>query len=109
MAGVENIRNLRGTSAGCRPNVSIYEVLNIGGPGYHELSARRGVFMDRSEEFRIAAAECLALLPTTTDESSRARLLTMAQKWFAWADGPCGAESLESVLRDFNDRQMLPH
>jgi hypothetical protein len=62
--------------------------------------------MDRSEEFRSAAAECLALLPTTTDESSRARLLTMAQKWFAWADGPCGAESLESVLRDFNDRQM---
>jgi hypothetical protein len=65
--------------------------------------------MDRSEEFRTAAAECLALIHTTTDPSSRARLLTMAQKWFAWADGGCGAESLESVLREFNDERMVPH
>jgi site-specific recombinase len=65
--------------------------------------------MDRSEEFRSAAAECLALIHTTTDASSRARLLTMAQKWFAWADGACGGERLESVLREFNDEQIIPH
>jgi site-specific recombinase len=67
------------------------------------------MLMDRSEEFRRAAAECLALLPTSTDESSRARLLTMAQKWFAWADEPCGTDRLESLLREFNDRQMIQH
>jgi hypothetical protein len=33
----------------------------------------------------------------------------MAQKWFAWADGPFGAENLESILREFNDQQMIPH
>jgi hypothetical protein len=45
--------------------------------------------MDRSEEFRSAAAECLAL-------------------WFDWADGQRGAESLESILREFNDERMIP-
>jgi hypothetical protein len=69
----------------------------------------RGVFMDRSDEFRSAAAECLALMHVTTDANSRARLLTMAQTWFAWSDGLYGAESLENILRDFNDQQMIPH
>ena len=68
----------------------------------------RGAFMDRSDEFRSAAAECLALMQVTTDPCSRARLLTMAQTWFAWAGGPYGAESLENILRDFNDQQMIP-
>jgi site-specific recombinase len=65
--------------------------------------------MDRSDEFRTAAAECLALINTTTDASSRAKLLTMAQKWFAWADRHCGADSLESILRQYNDDRMIPH
>ena len=69
----------------------------------------RGAFMDRSDEFRSAAAECLALMHVTTDANSRARLLTMAQTWFAWSDGPYGAESLQDLLRDYNDQQMLPH
>jgi hypothetical protein len=64
--------------------------------------------MDRSDEFRSAAAECLALMHVTTDANSRARLLTMAQTWFAWSDGPYGAESLQDLLRDFNDQQMVP-
>jgi hypothetical protein len=64
--------------------------------------------MDRSDEFRSAAAECLALMHVTTDASSRARLLTMAQTCFAWSDGPYGAESLQDLLRDFNDQQMVP-
>ena len=34
--------------------------------------------------------------------------LTMAQTWFAWSDGPYGAESLQDLLRDFNDQQMVP-
>ena len=32
----------------------------------------------------------------------------MAQTWFAWSDGPYGAESLQDLLRDFNDQQMVP-
>jgi hypothetical protein len=64
--------------------------------------------MDRSEEFRRAAAQCLTLMYTTTDASSRARLLTMAQTWCAWADRHRGAGSLESALREFNDQQMIP-
>jgi len=45
---------------------------------------------------------------TTTDENSRARLLTMAQTWCAWADRRGDGESLESALREFNDQQMIP-
>jgi hypothetical protein len=62
--------------------------------------------MDRSEEFRRAAADCLALISTTTDASSRVRLLTMAQQWSSWANAK-GAERLETALREFNDRQMI--
>ena len=36
------------------------------------------------------------------------RLLPMAQTWFAWSDGPYGAESLQDLLQDFNDQQMIP-
>ena len=88
--------------------VSIYELLTIGGSRFPELSLNPGCIMDRSDEFRSAAAECLALIHVTTDASSRARLLTMAQTWFAWSDGPYGAESLQDLLRDFNDQQMVP-
>jgi site-specific recombinase len=72
-------------------------------------SKTRGDVMGRSDEFRTAAADCLALINTTTDASSRAKLLTMAQKWFTWADRHCGADSLESILRQYNDDRMIPH
>jgi hypothetical protein len=89
--------------------VCVYELLTVGRSGYHQPSAGcGGAFMDRSDEFRSAAAECLALMHVTTDASSRARLLTMAQTCFAWSDGPYGAESLQDLLRDFNDQQMVP-
>jgi hypothetical protein len=90
-----------------RPNSDYFLNLKYEGLTSHDFFPR-GVVMNRSEEFRSAAAECLILIHTTTDASSRARLLTMAQKWFAWADGQCGSERLEGVLREFNDQQMAP-
>ena len=43
---------------------------------------------DRSDEFRKAAAECLARARNTVDPVTRANLLTLAQKWFKLANGP---------------------
>ena len=36
---------------------------------------------DRSDEFRKAAADCLARARNTVDPVTRANLLTLAQKW----------------------------
>ena len=41
---------------------------------------------DRSDEFRKAAADCLALLRVTTDPKTRVSLLVMAQRWFDLAN-----------------------
>jgi hypothetical protein len=59
---------------------------------------------DRSNEFRQAAAECIALARTTTDPATRATLLTMAQRWLTVANG--SATNFDAIVRDFNDRQM---
>ena len=65
--------------------------------------------MDRSDEFRQMANECLALAQKTTDPSTRVSLLTMAQKWFTRANGSPSEAALNAALRDFNDGQMSPH
>jgi len=59
---------------------------------------------DRSDEFRKAAADCLALARNTVDPVTRTNLLTMAQKWFKLANGP--ATDFDAILRQFNDQQM---
>ena len=62
---------------------------------------------DRSDEYRKAASDCLALARGTIDAGTRASLLLMAQKWLDMANGtPSAGTSLDAVLRDFNDRQM---
>jgi hypothetical protein len=65
---------------------------------------RFGVSMDRSDEFRKAAADCVALARTTSDPMTRASLLTMAQKWYDLANG--SPTNFEAIVREFNDEQM---
>jgi hypothetical protein len=61
---------------------------------------------DRSDEFRVAASECLRLARLTSDESTRASLLVMAQKWFDLASGRPSQDTLDVAVRAFNERQM---
>jgi hypothetical protein len=64
---------------------------------------------DRSDEFREAATECLRLARTTSDESIRASLLMMAQKWFELAvNGPVSQGAFDAAMRTFNEGQMTP-
>ncbi len=63
--------------------------------------------MDRADEFRQAAAECVALAKATIDPGTRVSLLMMAQKWLDIANDALAADKkLEVVLQDFNDQQM---
>jgi len=41
--------------------------------------------VDRSGQFRKAAANCVALARRTSDPVARAKLLTMAQRWYEMA------------------------
>jgi hypothetical protein len=59
---------------------------------------------DRSDEFRKSAAKFVAMARTTTDPVMRARLLTMAQRWYDMANGP--PTEFDKLQRDFNDQQM---
>jgi len=63
-----------------------------------------GPMPDRSDEFRKAAADCVALARTTSDPVMRTSLLTMAQKWYDLANG--SATNFNAIVREFNDRQM---
>ena len=60
--------------------------------------------MDRSDEFRKAAADCVALARTTSDPMTRASLLIMAQKWYDLANG--SATNFNAIVQEFNDEQM---
>jgi len=63
--------------------------------------------MDRADEFRQAAVECVALAKATIDPGTRVSLLMMAQKWLDIANDALAADKkLEVVLQDFNDQQM---
>jgi hypothetical protein len=59
---------------------------------------------DRAEKSRLAAAECLALARTTTDASTRAALITMAQQLYDLASRP--AIDFEAIVQIFNEGQM---
>jgi hypothetical protein len=62
---------------------------------------------DRSDEFRKAAADCLALASTSTDPSIRLGLLTLGQQWLALAEGrPHADKTFDELLKEFNDWQM---
>ena len=59
--------------------------------------------LDRAEEFRKAAAECVELARNTSDASTRAMLLSMAQRWCERANDSGGDIRFDSILREFND------
>jgi hypothetical protein len=59
---------------------------------------------DRGDEFRATAAQCLALAQTTTDLSTRAALISIAQRFNDHANRPM--VDLDSLLQGFNDQQM---
>src|SRR5438874_4539705 len=61
---------------------------------------------DRADEFRKAAAQCLALARNSRDPSTRAMLLFLAQKWREHADNPTADIRFDAILKEFNDQQM---
>jgi hypothetical protein len=63
---------------------------------------------DRSDDFRRAAQECLQLARATSDPTTHATFLTMAQKWFDLANEAPGQARLDAALQEFNVRQMEP-
>ena len=64
--------------------------------------------MDRPDDLRKVATECLALARTASDERTRISLLTMAQKLVELANAPA-AQTFNTILQDFNDQQMSKH
>jgi hypothetical protein len=62
--------------------------------------------IDRADEFRKAAAECLALARASTDAATRSELLLMAQRRIDLATSPAGESCFDSVLRNYNDDKM---
>jgi hypothetical protein len=59
------------------------------------------------EQIRQAAADCLDIAQTTTDQNARTRLLTLAQKFMELAIGTPSDHVLTRLLDEFNDAQML--
>jgi hypothetical protein len=60
--------------------------------------------VDRSDEFRKAAANCVALARTTSDPIARSNLLTMAQRWYEMATG--FPADFNAVVQESDDQQM---
>jgi hypothetical protein len=67
-------------------------------------SIASGEPVDRSDEFRKAAANCVALARTTSDPIARSNLLTMAQRWYEMATRI--PEDFNAVVQDSNDQRM---
>ena len=62
---------------------------------------------DRAEKFRLTAADCLAVARTTMDASTRAALITMAQRLYELANQP--SIDFEAIVQIFNEGQMSKH
>jgi hypothetical protein len=63
--------------------------------------------MNRADELRKAASECLALAQKATNTGTRLSLLTIAEKLFKLANAPRLEGHFEAAVRDFNQRQMF--
>jgi hypothetical protein len=61
---------------------------------------------NRPDDFRKAAVDCLRLARATSDPSTRASLLLMAQRWFELANGPRSQDDFDAAVRVFNESQM---
>jgi hypothetical protein len=61
----------------------------------------------RLDEFRRAAADCLALARTTTDPATRVSLVILAQQWIDMAaSAPVADNLLLNALAEFNKHQL---
>jgi hypothetical protein len=65
--------------------------------------------MDRSNELRKVATECLALARTATDARTRMSLLSMAQKLLELESLSAFTQSFDAIVKEFNDQQMSKH
>lgn len=63
---------------------------------------------DRIEGYRRAAAECLEAARCTTDISTRAALVMMAQRWFERANGS-RLQDCEILTGSTEPPQLLKH
>jgi hypothetical protein len=61
---------------------------------------------DRGDEFRSAAAQCLALAQGTTDTSTRTALVALAQRFYDRANRQPTA--LDPIPQDLDDQPMAP-
>ena len=64
--------------------------------------AKGGLEMAHRDEFRAAAASCLDIAQTTTDQNGRARLLMLAQKFIELAGGSSSDHVLAKLIDEFN-------
>lgn len=63
--------------------------------------------MQDRDAYRQAAAECLEIANSATEQQTRTRLVVLASKFLDLANGPNGDDSVLGVLLDeFNDAQM---
>jgi hypothetical protein len=63
--------------------------------------------MQDREAYRQAAAECLEIANSTTEQQTRTRLVVLASKFLDLARGTSGDDSsLRVLLDEFNDAQM---
>jgi hypothetical protein len=63
--------------------------------------------MALQDELREAAASCLDIAQTTTDQNAKTRLLMLAQKFMELANGSSSDQVLRTLLDEFNNAQML--
>jgi hypothetical protein len=62
---------------------------------------------EREDHFRTMAAACLEIASQTTDPAARASLLFMAWRWFELANETFGDRRFNTLIDDFNQRQMV--
>jgi hypothetical protein len=64
--------------------------------------------MALQDELREAAASCLDIAQTTTDQHAKTRLLMLAQKFMEISEGGLASHVvLSKLLDEFNDAQIL--
>jgi hypothetical protein len=62
--------------------------------------------MQDRDACRRAAAECLEIANTTTDQDTRTRLTVLADKFLDMANGPGDDSAFRVLIDEFNDFQM---
>jgi hypothetical protein len=63
--------------------------------------------MSDQDTYRQAAAECLAIAKSTTEQDTRMRLVVLASKFLDLAQAQGDDQALRVLMDEFNDAQML--